>query len=151
MGVIAFGRDDLTAATKHFQDAIKLKPNLANAHLNLGMIYAVQGRLDEAISHFRRTLKANASYIKGYMLLADALALQGKPNEAIEQYNEALRMSKSLDLELEQAEARNDLSTLLCRLGGMDEGIKHLSHRPFDSFIVLYIIRICVTFHCLSK
>jgi tetratricopeptide (TPR) repeat protein len=43
-------------AISEYEAAIRAKPDYAIAHLNLGLMLARQGRLDEAATKFRETL-----------------------------------------------------------------------------------------------
>jgi len=61
-----------------YQTAIRLKPDYAEAHNNLGIIYAKQGRLDEAILEFRVALSLKPDFIDALNNL--------KLNEAIKKY-----------------------------------------------------------------
>jgi Flp pilus assembly protein TadD len=42
--------------------ALKLNPDIAEAHHNLGYIYLNQNRLDEAVTEFVTALKINPNY-----------------------------------------------------------------------------------------
>jgi Flp pilus assembly protein TadD len=43
-------------AIAHFQRALEIKPDYAEAHKNLGIALAGAGRLDEAIGHYQKAL-----------------------------------------------------------------------------------------------
>jgi Flp pilus assembly protein TadD len=47
----------LGEATAHFQEAVRLQPDSASAHLNLGRARAAQGKFDEAIRHYNEALR----------------------------------------------------------------------------------------------
>jgi Flp pilus assembly protein TadD len=44
-------------AIEHFQTAVRLNPNYAEAHNNLGSAYAEKGLMDKAIEHFQIAAK----------------------------------------------------------------------------------------------
>ena len=50
-------RENPSAAESAYREAIRLRPEYAEAHNNLGILLARQGRLEAAIGHFRETLR----------------------------------------------------------------------------------------------
>ena len=50
-------REDPSAAESAYREAIRLRPDYPEAHNNLGILLARQGRLEAAIGHFRETLR----------------------------------------------------------------------------------------------
>ena len=46
-------------AIAHFQMALALKPDLAEVHNDLGMVYVHLGKTEQAISHLRTALALN--------------------------------------------------------------------------------------------
>ena len=51
-GMKAFKNEKYSEAATHFEAAAKADPNLAEAHINLGLALAEQGNTDEAKKHF---------------------------------------------------------------------------------------------------
>jgi tetratricopeptide (TPR) repeat protein len=49
-------------AAEHFSEALKIEPDSAESHDNLGVLLAQMGRLEEAIGHFKKALEINNSY-----------------------------------------------------------------------------------------
>jgi Flp pilus assembly protein TadD len=76
----------------HLREALRLKPNDANAHYNLGRSLAAQGRLDESISSFLQAVRIDPGHAEAYFNLGLALERQGKVSEAINNFNLALRL-----------------------------------------------------------
>ena len=48
---------DPEEAVANFRQALRLKPDYDNAHLNLAAVLTMQGRFDEAISHYQEVLR----------------------------------------------------------------------------------------------
>jgi protein O-mannosyl-transferase len=71
--------------------AVRVDPNSAIAHFNLGMALGEQDRPPEAIEHFRETLRLEPDYPSAESNWATELAQQGKLAEAIEHFQQALR------------------------------------------------------------
>ena len=46
----------------YFQMAIKIKPDYAGAHYNLGNALLDKGRISEAISHYKTAIKLNPDF-----------------------------------------------------------------------------------------
>ena len=49
-----------------YRDAIRLKPDLANAHAGLGLALLSQGRLDEAIAACRKATRLAPEYAEAH-------------------------------------------------------------------------------------
>ncbi|MFZ1932944.1 MAG: tetratricopeptide repeat protein [Thermoguttaceae bacterium] len=75
-----------------YHDALRTKPDYADAHLNLGNALASLGRMDEAIGEFQRAIDANRNFVKAYCALGRALSQQGRFEEAISCYHTALQI-----------------------------------------------------------
>src|SRR2546425_663473 len=89
----------LAAAIEHFQQALRLLPDDADAHNNWGValahsnwgrVLALQGKHAEAIEHFRQALRIKPDLAEADTNLARALAQQGKLPKTAEHSQEAL-------------------------------------------------------------
>lgn len=69
-----------------FRSAIVLQPNYARAHLNLGLVRADQGRLQEAEEQIRQPLSLAPNDARAHTALGIALSRQGRLEEAIETF-----------------------------------------------------------------
>ena len=85
---------------------MKIKPDYANAHYNLGVALASRGRTDEAIAHFRAAVKIKPDYANAHYNLVCALASRGRIDEAITHYH------KFLEIKPDDIHALNDLAWL---------------------------------------
>jgi tetratricopeptide (TPR) repeat protein len=140
-------------AIPHFERALQLKPNYADAHYNLGDALATQGKWDEAIPHFERALQLKPDYADAHYDLGLTLAAQGKWDEAIQHYeqvfhlkldyadaqyisgvglaaqgkwDEAIELYKRvLQVKPDNAEAHNNLGVALASQGKLTEAIQH--------------------------
>ena len=72
--------------------ALRLRPDIAEAHTNLGVALARQGRVSEAIVHYSESLRIRPDIAEAHNNLGNALARQGRVSEAIVHYSEALRL-----------------------------------------------------------
>jgi Flp pilus assembly protein TadD len=70
-------------AIVEFREAIRLKPDFANAHSNLGLALLGQGKLDLAVSCYQKAIDLDPKLVMAFQSLIDALSRQGKLAEAI--------------------------------------------------------------------
>jgi tetratricopeptide (TPR) repeat protein len=124
-------------AIHHYLEAIRLKPNYAEAYSNLGVDLMNQGNIqeailrylgfallnlsefDEAILHFTEALRINPEYAKAHYNWGLALANQSKHKEAIPHFTKALRLNP------EDSKSHNNLGAALFRDGKFDEALYH--------------------------
>jgi tetratricopeptide (TPR) repeat protein len=77
-------------AVAHYQRALFLRPDNADAHNNLGLAFAAQGRIDEAVTHYERATVLNPDHAGAHGNLGIILKDQGKFDEAMARYGRAL-------------------------------------------------------------
>ena len=77
-------------AKSHFEEALRLQPDYANAHHGLGVILAGKGEIDRAIEHFEKTLASVPYHTDACTDLAQAFLIKGKVREATRYYERAL-------------------------------------------------------------
>lgn len=128
LGQLALARGQFEEAVKHFSefltavtskaeienpsseawtDSLKLRPNLAKAHLNLGTALSASGRPGEAVRQFEDSVREDPEYPDARYNLASTLARLGRMEEAIAEYRETLRLKPGWDI------AANNLAWLL--------------------------------------
>jgi tetratricopeptide (TPR) repeat protein len=107
----------LEKAGAALREAIRLKPDDAGAHNNLGNALNNQGKLPEAIAEYRAAIRIRPDLATVHNNLGYALRGQGKLDEAIAEYREAIRLRPDF------AEAHGNLGNALHRQGKLDEAI----------------------------
>ncbi|HTU00444.1 MAG TPA: tetratricopeptide repeat protein, partial [Candidatus Sulfotelmatobacter sp.] len=108
-------------AVAQYEEALRLKPDIAETHTNLGNAWSeMPGRLGDAIAQYEEALRLQPHYADAHFYLANALVRTGRIPEAIRHYEEALRVEPDL------AEASNNLGMILCRIGRTREGIERI-------------------------
>jgi tetratricopeptide (TPR) repeat protein len=140
-------------ALEHFQKALALDPQSANAHGGLGNALFQKGRMDEAIVEYQKALAIKPNFAEahnnlGYCFLQigrmdeaiiqyhEALVLQPKSADACERFGDALfqkghmdeaiiQYQKALEIKPDFAEAHNNLGYSLLQIGRVDEAIVH--------------------------
>ena len=110
----------LDRAVNALREAIRLQPDLASAHANLGLTLMRQGKLDEAIAEYREAIRLRPDDGTTHFNLGTALGRQGKPDESIVEYREAIR------LQPDYAYAHSNLGLALLAQGKVDAAIVEL-------------------------
>ena len=85
------GRSD--EAMVHYEEAIRLQPNYADAYYNRGSVLFAKGRTDEAIADWEKTLQIQPNDADAHTGLGNALLRKGSLHEAIAQYEKALGLA----------------------------------------------------------
>ena len=75
-----------------YNKALSLKPDLAEAHNNMGNALKNQGKLEAAIEAYKKALTLKPDYLAAHNNMGNAFKDQGKLEEAIEAYNKALSL-----------------------------------------------------------
>jgi tetratricopeptide (TPR) repeat protein len=107
----------LDAAVAALREQIRLNPDFAGAHYNLGVPLAIQGKLDDAIAAYREAIRLKPDLAGAHYNLGVPLAIQGKLDDAVAAYREAIRLKPDL------AGAHNNLGIALAAQGKLDEAI----------------------------
>ncbi len=111
LGVIVEERGRIDEAIAHFQKALKIKPNFAEAHHNLGNAFMRRGQADAAITHYQKSLELWPGDAKSHNNLGVALA-------GLEQVESAIiHFQRALEIQPDYAEARFNLGRALDRQG----------------------------------
>jgi tetratricopeptide (TPR) repeat protein len=120
--------DGLEQAIVHFQAALRIKPDYARAHTDLGSAFARLGRLPEAMAEYRAALAVDPDLAVPHNNLGNTYAQAGRWNEAISEYDAALRLDPGYtDARHNLAEAEYNLGLALAKIPGRAfEAIAHL-------------------------
>jgi tetratricopeptide (TPR) repeat protein len=119
LGIALAQQGKIQEAMFHYSQALRIKPDYADAHINLGNFLAQQGKIQEAAAHYTQALRSNPNSWQGHYSLAGLQAQQGKIQEAISSY------SRALQIEPDFAEAHYILGIILTQQGNNQEAIAH--------------------------
>jgi tetratricopeptide (TPR) repeat protein len=106
-------------AVAHYEGALTLKPDYAEARNNLGAALAAQGKIDDAVKHYERAIAVKPDYAEAHNNLGAALAARGRVDDAVAHYERAIAIKP------DYADAHNNLGTALAGRGNLDRAIRH--------------------------
>ena len=107
----------LDDAIAQYEKALRLNPDLAETHTNLGNALKDEGRTKEAITQYEAALRLQPDLAVAHNNLGSALSAEGRTKEAVVQYEAALRLKPDL------AEAHDNLGNVLNAQGRTQEAI----------------------------
>jgi len=116
----AQGRLDEAAAS--YRQALALKPDMVEAHGNLGNVLSQQGKLEEALLSYRRVLALSPKLAGAHYNLGIVLNKLGRLEEAATCYRQALVLAPDF------ADAHGNLGGTLLELGRRDEALACYLH-----------------------
>ena len=92
MGVANSRLRRLEPAIDCYTKALRIKPDYAEAHYNLGNVLKALGRGDEAIGCYSKALQINPEYAEAHNNLGNVFQDFGRHDEAIACYTKALQI-----------------------------------------------------------
>ena len=105
------------AAIDSYKQALKIKPDYAEAHYNMGNALQEKGELDAAIDSFKQALKIKPDYAEAHNNMGVALQEKGELDAAIDSFKQALKIKP------DYAEAYNNMGNALKKKGELDAAI----------------------------
>jgi tetratricopeptide (TPR) repeat protein len=119
LGALLMQKGQVDEAIPHFQQALEINPEYAEARYNLGLSFYNEGRMDKAIGEYQQALKIQPEYAEAGCGMANAFLQQGKVDAAIAQYEKVLETSPGY------AEAEDNLGNAFLQKGNVAEAIPH--------------------------
>ena len=125
LGALYFEKKQYPNAEKAYTAALKAKPDLAPAMMNLGRVHLVSGQIEPAIEMLQKATTADPSLARAFQLLGEAYLLAKKGTLGVEALNEAIRLEP-----VAMAESHLLLAMLFDRAGA-----KNLAAREYKLFL----------------
>tara|TARA_B110000008_G_scaffold60207_1_gene59786 strand:+ start:424 stop:1995 length:1572 start_codon:yes stop_codon:yes gene_type:complete len=116
-GVCYAGLMNFDAAINIYKEAIKIKPDYADAYNNLGAAQKEKGDIEEAIVSCKQALKIKPDYAEANINLGNALKEKSDLTNAINHYKLALRFNSK------NAEAYYNMGIVFQERGDLEEAI----------------------------
>jgi tetratricopeptide (TPR) repeat protein len=113
----------LETAVKHFEQALAIKPDNAEAHSNLGNTLQELGQLEVAVKSFEQALAIKPDFAEAHYNLGITLKELGQLEEAVKSYEQALTIKP------DYAEAYSNLGNALKELGQLEQRLSVMSRR----------------------
>ena len=98
---------------------MKIKPDYAEAHYNLGVVFGKQGKLALAAAQYERALKIKPDYAKAHYKLGLIFAKQGNLVQAAAQYKRTVQIDPA------HVDAHFNLAIHLTNARSYTEALKH--------------------------
>ena len=136
-GQSAHARNDLVKALEFYDEALKVKPDFAEAEFQRANIFTTLGRWDEAETGFRRVLALRKDWSLPFSALGALLVRRERDAEAEPLLREALRLDQENNL------ARRMLADVRLRAGDAREALAllRLATREADAPLSAWILR----------
>ena len=117
-GISFYLAEKYEKALSYFEEAVKKKPDFADAHYFLGVTYVNLGRYQEAIQAFKQAIRIKPDFADAHYDLGFTYGKLGRYQEAIQAFKQAIR------IEPDFAEAHYDLGFTYGKLGRYQEAIQ---------------------------
>lgn len=115
-------------AIERFQEAIKLDPELAEAHFRLGLAYDAVGQEQEAEESYKKAIELYKKYLEDNSKDAEAHYNLGQAYAGRRFYSEAVREYRlATKLKDDDSDMFYDLGTALSKLANYDEAVTAFS------------------------
>ena len=114
-------------AIESYRETLRVEPEHAAAHGELGMLLTQQGKWDEAMSHLRESIRIDPEVARPHFVLAKTLHETNRTRQAINHFRTAVRLAPDWALPL------NDLAWILAthpdvNLRKPQEALLHAKH-----------------------
>lgn len=93
IGLTSYQKGEYEDAIKHYDQAIDINPQFAEAYNNRGTTKDVLGRHEEAIADYDQAIRINPQYAQAYCNRGTAKLALGQYDEAIADYDQAIRIN----------------------------------------------------------
>ena len=112
--------DRLPEAIGHLEASLRILPDSAREHTDLGIALTRVNRLPEAIAQYQEAVRLAPYSAIPHNNLGNTLATGGRLPEAVAEYQTALRLDPDF------AEAHNNLGSALMKLGRLSEAVAQI-------------------------
>ena len=108
------------AALTAFHQAVKIDPQLVNAHVGSSQLLAKAGRVDAAIQHLQRAVEIEPDRLAAHQDLARLLRRRGRLRESVQ------HSRRVIELDPASSQAHFNLASVYILEGAASEALQHL-------------------------
>lgn len=119
VAMLSLQAGDPVGAAREFRESLKINPDSAPTHYNLGIALSLERAYDAAMTEFREATRVDSNYADAYNNLGALLTMTGRIDEAEAQYRRALAIRE------DNADAHSNLARVLWAQGKGSEAIDH--------------------------
>jgi tetratricopeptide (TPR) repeat protein len=101
------GFNQFEEAIKNYEKSISIKPDYAEAHNNIGIVFKSLGQLDDAIKYYQKAIKINPNFAEAHNNLGNAYRENDALNDAVKCFKQVISINPDL------AETHNNLGMAL--------------------------------------
>lgn len=95
---ILVGRDQIDAAEEHYREAVRIRPDLAEGRVGLGLVLFRRGKIDDAIAAFEAAIRIRPDLVQAYdNLRIVAWTLATHPEASIRNGARAVQLGEELN------------------------------------------------------
>jgi tetratricopeptide (TPR) repeat protein len=109
------GAGRLAEATAAYQKILALRPDIAEAHNDLGILLAQQGKFEQAVASFEKAVALKPDLLAAHNNLGLVLRDLGRLDQAAARFRQAIALSPDV------ADTHNNLGDVLLSQGKLDE------------------------------
>jgi tetratricopeptide (TPR) repeat protein len=124
LGCILAEQGNLSEATIHFRQALKIFPQNAAAHINLGRALALQNQSNEAMAEFATAAKLKPNDADTHAQFASFLMDAGAQEKALAEQQEALRLKPNVNARLDLARMQQESGRARDAIAGYREVLR---------------------------
>jgi tetratricopeptide (TPR) repeat protein/serine/threonine protein kinase len=117
LGLALWQKGRFDEALAEYREAVRIKPDYAEARLALGNALKDTGRTDDALAEYRAVLRLRPDHAEAHYDLGSTLRTQGRLDDALAELRQAVRLKP------DYAEAHCNLGVVLRDLGRLDDAI----------------------------
>ncbi len=118
LGFALARKGKLSEASAHFNEAIRISPQFADAYLNLGETFLNTGEIDKSIVYITKAIDLRQNYAAAYLDLGAAMFRKRRIDDALSNFNRALAINPLL------SDGYYNKGIVLSKVGKADEAIE---------------------------
>ena len=124
IGLTSYKEGKYEEAIKHYDQAIDINPQFAEAYNNRGITKDRLGRHEEAIEDYNEVIRINPQFAEAYYNRGTTKDLLGRHEEAIADYDQAIRINPHAQAYYNRGNAKDKLGKHEEAIADYDEAIR---------------------------